>query len=87
MIKWNTNLLHNFFWKWMEIDERVSIEIDADLCCDNPDIVLETVLIFSKCSFCWFVMWEEVSQKMKIMSEDIDFVPTNVWKKKRVDEE
>ena len=57
MIKWNNNLLHNC-QKWMEIDERVLNEIFVYLCSDNPDILWKTVLIFSKCSFCGFVMWE-----------------------------
>ena len=62
----------------MEIDERDWIEIDVYLCCDNPDIARETVLIFSKCSFCCLLCGKEESQMMKIMSEDIDFVSTNV---------
>ena len=53
----------------MEIDERVSIEIDVYLCCDNPDIARETVLIFSKCSFCCLLCGKEESQMMKIMNE------------------
>ena len=61
-----------------EIDERVLNNFFVYLCSDNPDILHKNVLIFSKCSFCGFVMWEEVSQKMKKMSEDIDFVSTNV---------
>ena len=52
----------------MEIDERVSIEIDADICCDNPDIARETVLIFSKCSFWCLLCGKEESQKMILLS-------------------
>ena len=62
----------------MKIDERVSIEIDVYFCSDNPDILRENVLIFSKCSFCCLLCGKEESQMMKIMSEDIDFVSTNV---------
>ena len=67
----------------MEIDERVLNEFFVYLCCYNPDILRETVLIFSKCSFCGFVMWE----RRKSKDENIDVVWINVRKKKRVDEE
>ena len=66
-----------------EIDERVLNKIFVYLCCDNPDILHKNVLIFSKCSFCWFVMWE----RRKSKDENIDVVWINVRKKKRVDEE
>ena len=86
MIKWNNNLLHNFFFEngW-KIDERVWIEIIIDLCSNNPDILWKTILIFSKYSFCGFVMWE-IRTSNHENNEDIEVVSINVWKKKRVEE-
>ena len=52
----------------MEIDERDWIEIDVYLCCDNPDIVRETVLIFSEGSFWCLLCGKEESQMMILLS-------------------
>ena len=62
----------------MKIDERVSNKIDVDLCCDNPDIVRETIHNVSKCSFCCLLCGKEGRKNMKIMNKFIDSVSTNV---------
>ena len=44
-------------------------------------------LSFQSVHFVDLLCGKEESQMMKIMNEIIDVVSTNVWKKKRVDEE
>ena len=48
----------------MEIDKRDWNEIVADLCYDNPDILLKTVLTFSKYSIYGLLSEKEEHQKM-----------------------
>ena len=52
-----------------------------------PIFYIKMFSSFQSVHFADLLCEKEERQMMKKMSEDIDFVSTNVWKKKRVDEE